>query len=355
MPRVRFMLPEIKTQPEERPASCPYCRGLLLQRHGLVLKPIRDLYLHQVTVYRYRCADCGHTFRHYPQGVDCHDQSQRLRALAALLWALGLSHQNISYLLAALGTAIAKRSPELVEGMTSWRDVQEAGMALRQGPGKLGPIEVIGADETVVKVKGQKMVLGFMVNPATGELLGLELLVEQDAQAFMNWLRPYVERHGVQVVVTDDLVTYKPVVEELGVEHQVCLAHVRKNVNRRLKEIEGWEREKEKIRTLIQELPPDGGKELLELEKAVRGGSKLRELVVDLCEKWRSLICYQRRGGVPGTNNRTEQGIGRSKIRYKTLRGYKSVTGMLNGLQLTQWVWRPKVVGDLAALVLARG
>jgi hypothetical protein len=69
-----------------------------------------------------------------------------------LLWALGLSHQNISYLLAALGTAIAK--------MTSWRDVQDAGMALRQGAGKPGPIEIIGADETVVKVKGRQMVLG---------------------------------------------------------------------------------------------------------------------------------------------------------------------------------------------------
>lgn len=346
MTRVRFVLPEVKTQPEGRPASCPYCEGSILQRHGLALKPLRDLYLHQVTVYRYRCAECGHTFRHYPRGVDRHDQSQRLRALAALLWALGLSHQSISYLLAALGPAIAK--------MTSWRDVQEAGAALQQGWPRPGTIEVIGADETVVKVQGRKMVIGLVVNPATGELLGLELLVEQDAPAFLSWLRPYVERHGVQVVVSDDLVTYKPVVEELGVEHQVCLAHVRKNVARRLEEIEGWVREKEKIRTLMKELPPDGGRALLELEKKVRGAAKLRELVVDLCEKWRSLGCYQRRRGVPGTNNRTEQGIGRSKVRYKTLRGYKSVAGMLNGLHLTQWVWRPRTVGDLAALVTAR-
>ena len=31
--------------------------------------------------------------------------------------------------------------------------------------------------------------------------------------------------------------------------------------------------------------------------------------------------------------------IGRSKIRYKTVRGYKSIEGMMNGLRLTQWVW----------------
>lgn len=347
MPRVRFVLPQVKAQPEGRPTSCPYCGGSILQRHGGVVKPLRDLYLHQVTVYRYRCAECGHTFRHYPQGVDRHDQSQRLRALAALLWALGLSHQSISYLLTALGPAIAK--------MTSWRDVQEAGVALSQGPGRTEAVAVIGADETVVKVQGRKMVIGLVVDPATGELLGLELLAEQDALAFMNWLRPYVARHGVKVVVSDDLVTYKPVVEELGVEHQVCLAHVRKNVTRRLKDIEGWVWAKGKIRALMQDLPLNGGRELLALEKEVRGAPKLRELVVDLGEKWRSLVCYQGRPGVPGTNNRAEQGIGRSKIRYKTVRGYKSVAGMLNGLHLTQWVWRPpKVVGDLAALVAAR-
>lgn len=153
------------------------------------------------------------------------------------------------------------------------------------------------------------------------------------------------------MIVTDDLVTYKPVVEELGVEHQVCLAHVRKNVARRLKEIEGWAEEKERIKTLLQELPSNGGRELLKLEQQVRGVPKLRELVVDLCEKWRSLVCYQRRTGVPRTNNQTEQGIGRSKIRYRTVRGYKSVAGMLNGLRLTQWVWRPRMARDLASLV----
>ncbi len=28
-----------------------------------------------------------------------------------------------------------------------------------------------------------------------------------------------------------------------------------------------------------------------------------------------------------------------SKIRYKTVRGYKSIEGMVTGLGLTQWVW----------------
>lgn len=345
MPRVRFVLPEVKTQPEGRPTSCPYCRGPILQRHAQMQKPIVDLYLHQVRVFRYRCGECGHTFRHYPHGVDRHDQSQRLRALVALLWALGLSHQSISHLLVALGAPIAK--------MTSWRDVQEAGLAAARRRALPVSVAVMGADETVLRVKGKQQVVGFVVEPGSGEVLGLELLVQQDTLAFVRWLKGYAQRLGVKVMVSDDLATYKPVVEELGVEHQVCLAHVRKNVRRRLKEIAGGEAEKAKVAQLVRDLPKAGGLELLELEKAVRSAPKLRELVVDLAQKWRSLVCYQRNPGVPKTNNRTEQGIGRSKIRYKTLRGFKSEAGLLNGLYLTQWVWLPGEVRDLSPLLAA--
>ena len=43
--------------------------------------------------------------------------------------------------------------------------------------------------------------------------------------------------------------------------------------------------------------------------------------------------------GVCDTNNVTERVIGKSKIRYKTIRAYKSIDGMMNGLWLTQWIW----------------
>jgi transposase-like protein len=345
MSRIRFILPQVKTLPEGRPQQCPHCQGGLLQRHGILQKPIKDLRELVVTTIRYRCTQCQRTFWHYPEGIDCHDQSQRLRAVVALSWALGLSHQSISYLLAALGAPLAK--------MTSWWDVQEAGLGAAQRLALPASVEVLGADETVLKVKGKQRVVGFVVEPESGEVLGLELLAQQDTQAFIQWLKKYAQGLGVKVIVSDDLATYKPVVEELGVEHQVCLAHVRKNVKRRLKEIAGWEPEKERIAELVRDLPREGGLALLELEKVVRGAPKLRELVVDLVEKWRSLVCYQRKPGAPKTNNRTEQGIGRSKIRYKTLRGFKSEAGLMNGLYLTQWVWWAGEVRDLSPLLAA--
>ena len=94
-----------------------------------------------------------------------------------------------------------------------------------------------------------------------------------------------MSRFGVEAMVTDDLSTYKPVVEHLGVEHQVCIAHVRKNVRNRLDDIEGWDWYKDRIWHLMAELPQGGGRELLDMEPRVRGERRLRRLVVDLCEK----------------------------------------------------------------------
>ena len=53
---------------------------------------------------------------------------------------------------------------------------------------------------------------------------------------------------------------------------------------------------------------------------------------------------------MPTTNNRTEQAIGKSKVRFKTVRGFKSLAGMLAGVALTQWLYSGADVRDLAEL-----
>lgn len=214
-----------------------------------------------------------------------------------------------------------------------------------------GRVSVLGADETVVKVRGKRMVVGFVTDAESGRLVGIDLLADRDSEGFVRWLSRYVGRMGVRAVVSDDLSTYKPVVERLGVEHQVCLAHVRKNVSVRLDGIKGYDEYKDRIWKLLDELDESGGRRLLEIERHVRGDPKLRRLVVELSTKWKSLLCHRRYRSVPSTNNCTERVIGRSKIRYKTVRGYKSVNGMLNGLGLTQWVWRGEDGLDMSELV----
>ena len=52
-----------------------------------------------------------------------------------------------------------------------------------------------------------------------------------------RWLEPLVKRLGVSVIVTDDLMTYRTVADQLDLEHQVCQFHLRRWVGRTLREL----------------------------------------------------------------------------------------------------------------------
>lgn len=339
--KLRLLVPQVKPLAEGRPTACNYCQSPLLQRHQQVPKSLIDTHVRQTQAVRYRCTACGRTFRHYAQGASRYRQSQRVMGLAVLLWTLGLSQRAVALVLAGLDAAIHRS--------TVLRDIHRAGASLwDRSP--VGAVRVLGADETVVRMGGRAVLLGFVVDAETGTTVGVDILLERDSQAFLNWLRPYVERLGVQVLVTDDLNTYKPVAEELGVGHQVCLAHVRKWVTNRLKEVAGWEEEKALVQQVVRELPQNGSALLLKLERRVLRSPPLRRLVVDLLQRWPALVCHQRVVGVPATNNRTEQAIGKSKVRFKSVRGFKSPLGAMAGVALTQWLYSGAEEHDLAEL-----
>ncbi len=60
---------------------------------------------------------------------------------------------------------------------------------------------------------------------------------------------------------------------------------------------------------------------------------QLRALVLRLSHHWQSFCTFQFEE-VPWTNNRTEQAIGKMKMRARTVRGYKTWLGMQTGLLL---------------------
>jgi hypothetical protein len=138
------------------------------------------------------------------------------------MYGLGLSCSAASHLLRAIGTDIGK--------MTVWRDAQAVGEALRRKR-PAGRVRVIGADETVYKVKGKEVVVGFVTDAETGAFLGLEILVEGTGEAFKEWLAPYVEGYGGEVLVSDDKDAYGVAARELSLDHQVCITHVRNTIS----------------------------------------------------------------------------------------------------------------------------
>ena len=129
---VVLKLPEVKPEIGQS-RRCPVCKGETFQRWGGRIRKIRDHQVKRVIVYRYGCCLCRHTFRHYPEGIDQAQQSQRLRRLAVLCWVLGLSFRGIAGVFSVFGVGISR--------MTAWRDSQEwAGQLKRQRMNK--PVRV---------------------------------------------------------------------------------------------------------------------------------------------------------------------------------------------------------------------
>jgi transposase-like protein len=338
---VVLKLPDVKVKDEERPRECPSCQGEILQRWGSESRVIRDPQVRRVQIYRYRCCRCRHSFRHYPAGVGQAQQSQRLQKLAAICWILGLSYRGIAAVFAVFGVGISR--------MTAWRDAQAEAGQRKQGR-MWKPVRVLGLDGAYVRAWGEVRPVLVAVDLGAGQPVAIGYVDEYDPQAVRRFLEPLVQRLGVSVIVTDDLVHFKSVADKLGLEHQICQFHVRRWVGRTLKELRKtlpgeWEWVLDETKQLIAELPPDGSRRLFELWKHIperRSGQagprsaleQLRNLLIRLSEHWPRYRVFDWQPDVPWTNNGTEQVIGRMKVRSKSVRGYKTESGMLAGLML---------------------
>jgi hypothetical protein len=140
---------------------------------------------------------------------------------------------------------------------------------------------------------------------------------------------------------------YRTMTDKLELGHQVCQFHVRRWVGRACWELgeklpEEWLWVVNRVKVIMEDLPPDGGRQLLDLYKQLPGDLKLgrertavdelRHLLIRLSEKWARYLTFFSDPAIPWTNNPTEQAIGRMKMRAKSVRGYKTSSGMLNGL-----------------------
>lgn len=337
---VLLQLPEVKYFEAERPKRCPSCPGETFQRWGCNTKRVRDPRLREVLVYRYRCCLCQRTFRYYPAGVGRASQTKRMTKLAAILWALGMSYRNTAGVLAVFGVQLGQ--------MSIWRDVQAQAEQVRRSK-QWGKVRVLGVDGLYVRGWGDTQPVLVAVDMGTGQPIALGYLEEKDPQAVKKFLEPLVQRLGVSVIVTDDLASYKVVARELDLEQQVCQFHLRRWVGKALHDLRvslpaQWHTTVDEVKLLVQELPAQAEKRLLQIYRQIpanRAGRRdepmtpleqFRHLVGRLADDWTKYRVFDWQPEVPWTNNLTEQTIGRMKMRARTVRGYKSEAGMLNGL-----------------------
>lgn len=233
--------------------------------------------------------------------------------------------------------------------MTIWRDVQEEAKQIKQR-NHWKPVRILGLDGAYVLGWGEKQPVLVAVDMGTGEPMAVGYINEYDPQAVRRWLEPLVQRHGITVIVTDDLSSYKIVAEKLQLGHQVCQFHVRRWVGKTLKDLQEtipkeWLWVLDEVRQLLEVLPPDGSRALYILWKQLPGRrslpnqtrsalEQLRDLLLRLSQDWHKYCAFQSEPEIPWTNNATERAIGRMKMRARTVRAYKSWQGMEAGLML---------------------
>jgi len=74
------------------------------------------------------------------------------------------------------------------------------------------------------------------VDALTGLVLTIDELTAEDAQALQAWIEPIAESVGTEVLMTDDADGFKAVADEVGLMHQVCKSHVKRNTEALLDE-----------------------------------------------------------------------------------------------------------------------
>jgi hypothetical protein len=305
-----------------------------------------------------------------------------------VFYLLGLSYGGVADALGALGVDFSKSS--------AYRAVLIAAANLpdlHRGAGFAAPrTAVLGADLTSVCCNGTWLTLGVAVDDLTGLVLSVDILESSDTASIRDWLGPIAAAVAAEVVVSDDADAFKTVVDELGLAHQVCKAHVRRNTEDLVAElgaaIQGdpdgslagcgvTEAEAAadlaRLRELVQTRPVEAGAELYERHlhyKKARPPQegehatvayRLRLLLLDRAELWPRLTRYRTwrgRGGerIDGTNNGSERAIGWGiKERYRSMRGYKRPASAIGVSRLVCWAMNAQRLGKKARVEQVMG
>lgn len=201
MPVVILRLNDLQPSHDDRPAHCPYCGSEVLQRWGVGTKTVQDANREVSEFYRYRCSSCEHTFRNYPPGVDHTKLTQRIRKLAALCWALGLSARQV--------VTIFKEFTIDLSHMTVWRDGHELIERIQNtaDPDRRSRYLI---DKLFLKDKSRGIGTSIVLDFGEGKTVVLGKIDEVNPRLVLNWLEPFIKDLDIQVSLfgTDILSEY---------------------------------------------------------------------------------------------------------------------------------------------------
>jgi transposase-like protein len=370
--RLHLLLPKVDPKAMAVPSKCGYadCTGKRVQVHQPVTKALRDTLYQQIEVHRYRCLKCGRTFRVYPPGVSQAQSSERVKGLAVMLYLLGLSYGAVSLALDSLGVPLSKtRVYEMVQAVAA----RVPGLK-REEVFQGVKTTALGGDLTSVKCAGQWLHLGLTVDSLSGLALTIDEVSAEDAATLKAWIDPIARSVGAEVLVSDDADSFKSVADDLGLLHQVCKSHVKRNTEELIDDLRplvakdgdgslhaiGVEpaqavADLARLGELLSSRQPEQAVELEQLHRRYvtaappKKGAvaslayRLRLLYLDRWNLWSRLTRYRTWKGpngetLDGTHHACERAIGWwIKERYRSMRGYKVPGNALRVSRLLAW------------------
>lgn len=190
MPTLIMKLPSSNTEVVEQPDECPYCGGMVIQKWGTTSRNVPGVQNTVVEVQRYRCGKCGGTFRHYPVEYDGPGMPGRIKQLAAVAWAIGMSLREVVSMFEDAGIELSHT--------TVWREGQKL-VKLIKNQASESPLQRYAIDRQFVPRVSNRFGVVLAVDLGGSKPLVLGTLNEHDPRRVKKWLEPLLEGSSIEM------------------------------------------------------------------------------------------------------------------------------------------------------------
>ncbi len=223
-------LGDVDTEPTGKPL-CPHCgRGRVIRKEWME-RQVWDLGREPITARtkRYLCQVCGKSFIHYPRGISkLSPYTDRLWALASLLWYLGLSVENTAKVMRAITGRQVSPSGVYKRLLALGFELEER---LRR---RKKDCPVVHIDQGYIRIKGKSWGFNIAVSPE-GDVVGLEFLPDETEETFKNILKKVKRKTNSKVVVGDFHPSHEGGAEGAGMLFWGCWFHFLRLLLRRIR------------------------------------------------------------------------------------------------------------------------
>jgi DNA-directed RNA polymerase subunit RPC12/RpoP len=192
MPNIVIKFAKKKLAEKTRPIQCLYCSSPVLQRWGNGSRNLRDMQKHEIDVPRYRCAQCGRTFRYYPPEMDRANYSRRIKNLGALIYALGVSSREVVGIFQEQGVQLSHT--------TVWRDGNQLAELKKQALGEKS-LKRYSIDRVYVPRVSQRIGVVVALDLGQGKRTIVGTVDESDPRLVKGWINAMSVDPDIEVVV----------------------------------------------------------------------------------------------------------------------------------------------------------